>query len=96
MNIDEQKFLLEVEHRAKDPETARAIINFAITGMQNKAVENREHAVDMETVACVALNHRLFKDSSRLILDKLEKWKHMHGLRWDDQIKALREKHNGL
>ena len=96
MNIDEHKFLLEVEHRAKDPETARAIINFAITGMQNKAVENREHAVDMETVACVALNHRLFKDSSRLILDKLEKWKHMHGLRWDDQIKALREKHNGL
>ena len=96
MNIDEQKFLLEVEHRAKDPETARAIINFAITGMQNKAVENHEHAVDMETVACVALNHRLFKDSSRLILDKLEKWKHMHGLRWDDQIKALREKHNGL
>jgi hypothetical protein len=92
MNIEEHKFLLEVEHRAKDPETARAIINFAITGMHNNAVENRKHAMDMETVACVALNHRLFKDSSRLILDKLEKWKHMHGLRWDDQIKALREK----
>jgi len=92
MNIDEYKFLLEVEHRAKDPETARAIINFAITGMHNKAVENREHAVDMETVACVALNHRLFKDSSRLMIDKLEKWKHMNGLRWDDHIKKLREK----
>ena len=92
MNIDEHKFLLEVEHRAKDPETARAIINFAITGMRNKAVENREHAIDMETVACVALNHRLFKDGSRLIVDKLEKWKHRNGLRWDDQIKALREK----
>jgi len=92
MNIDEHKFLLEVEHRAKDPETARAIINFAITGMHNKAVENREHAVDMETVACVALNHRLFKDSSRLMIDKLEKWKHMNGLRWDDHIKKLREK----
>ena len=92
MNIDEHKFLLEVEHRAKDPETARAIINFAINGMHNKAVENREHAIDMETVACVALNHRLFKDGSRLIVDKLEKWKHRNGLRWDDQIKALREK----
>ena len=96
MNIEDHKFLLEVEHRAKNPEIARAIINSAINGMHDKAVENREHAVDMETVACVALNHRLFKDSSRLILNKLEKWKHMHGLRWDDQIKALREKHNGL
>jgi hypothetical protein len=92
MNIDEQKFLLEVEHRAKDPETARAIINFAITGMHNKAVENREHAIDMETVACVALNHRLFKDGSRLIVDKLEKWKHRNGLRWDDHIEKLKEK----
>jgi len=92
MNIEEHKFLLEVEHRAKDPETARAIINFAITGMHNKAVENREHAIDMETVACVALNHRLFKNGNRLIVDKLEKWKHRNGLRWDDQIKTLREK----
>jgi hypothetical protein len=92
MNIDEHKFLLEVEHRAKDPETARAIINFAIKGMHNKAVENREHAIDMETVACVALNHRLFKDGSRLMIDKLEKWKHMNGLRWDDHIEKLKEK----
>ena len=92
MNIDEHKFLLEVEHRAKDPETARAIINFAITGMHNKAVENREHAVDMETVASMALNTRLFKGNERFIADKLEKWKHMNSNRWDDQIKTLREK----
>ena len=92
MNIDEQKFLLEVEHRAKDPETARAIINSAINGMHNRAVENREHAVDMETVASMALNTRLFKGNERFIADKLEKWKHMNSNRWDDQIKTLREK----
>jgi hypothetical protein len=92
MNIDEHKFLLEVEHRAKDPETARAIINFAITGMHNKAVENREHAVDMETVAIMALNTRLFKGNERFIADKVESWKHMNSNRWDDQIKRLREK----
>ena len=92
MNIDEHKFLLEVEHRAKDPETARAIINFAITGMHNRAVENREHAVDMETVAIMALNTRLFKGNERFIADKVESWKHRNSNRWDDQIKALREK----
>jgi hypothetical protein len=92
MNIDEHKFLLEVEHRAKNPETARAIINSAINGMHNRAVENREHAVDMETVAIMALNTRLFKGNERFIADKVESWKHRNSNRWDDQIKALREK----
>ena len=92
MNIDDQKFLLEFEHRAKDPETARAIINSAINGMHDRAMENREHAVDMETVAIMALNTRLFKGNERFIADKVESWKHMNSNRWDDQIKALREK----
>jgi len=92
MNIEEHKFLLEVEHRARDPETARAIINFAITGMHNKAVAIREHAVDMETVASMALNTRLFKGNETFIADKLEKWKHMNSNRWDVQIERLREK----
>lgn len=92
MNIDEQKFLLEVEHRAKNPEMARAIINAAINGMHDRAVENREHAVDMEVIANMAMNTRLFKGNERFIADKLEKWKHRNGLKWDDQIKALREK----
>jgi hypothetical protein len=93
MNIEEEKFLLEVRSRAaNNPTMARAIINSAITGMQNKAVENREHAVDMETVANMAMNTRLFKGNERFIADKLERWKHLNGLRWDDHIKKLREK----
>ena len=92
MNIEDQKFLLEVAHRSKDPVMMQSIVLSAINGMKRGAEEVRSHAVDMETVACVALNHRLFKDGSRLMIDKLEKWKHRNGLRWDDQIKALREK----
>lgn len=95
MNIEDQQFLIEVAHRSKDPVMMQSIVLSAINGMKRGAEEVRSHAVDMETVACVALNHRLFKDSNRLIVDKLEKWKHMHGLRWDDHIKKLQEKISG-
>ena len=93
MNIEEEKFLLEVITRSGRSQTiARAIINAAITGMHNKVIESREHAMEMEVVANMAMNTRLFKGNERFIADKLEKWKHMNGLRWDDQIKKLREK----
>lgn len=92
MNIEDQKFLSEVAHRSKDPVMMQNIILAAVAGVKRRAEEVREHAVDMETVASMALNTRLFKGNERFIADKLEKWKHMHSLRWDDQIKALREK----
>ena len=92
MNIDEQKFLSEVAHRSKDPVMMQNIILAAVAGVKRRAEEVREHAVDMETVASMALNTRLFKGNERFIADKLEKWKHMNSNRWDDQIKTLREK----
>ena len=92
MNIDEQKFLSEVAHRSKDPVMMQNIILAAVAGVKRRAEEVREHAVDMETVASMALNTRLFKGNERFIADKLESWKHMNSNRWDDQIKALREK----
>ena len=92
MNIDEQKFLSEVAHRSKDPVMMQSIILSAIGGLKVKSEQVREHAVDMETVASMALNTRLFKGNERFIADKLEKWKHMNSNRWDDQIKTLREK----
>ena len=92
MNIDEQKFLSEVAHRSKDPVMMQNIILAAVAGVKRRAEEVREHAVDMETVAIMALNTRLFKGNERFIADKLESWKHMNSNRWDDQIKALREK----
>lgn len=92
MNIEDQKFLSEVAHRSKDPVMMQSIILSAIGGLKVKSEQVREHAVDMETVASMALNTRLFKGNERFIADKLEKWKHMNSNRWDDQIKTLREK----
>ena len=92
MNIEDQKFLFEVAHRSKDPMMMQSIILSAIGGVKRRAEEVREHAVDMETVASMALNTRLFKGNETFIADKLEKWKHRNGLRWDDYIEKLKEK----
>lgn len=92
MNIEDQKFLAEVAHRSKDPVMMQNVILAAVAGVKRRAEEVREHAVDMETVASMALNTRLFKGNETFIADKLEKWKHMNSNRWDDQIKRLRDK----
>lgn len=92
MNVEEVKFLNEVYSRSKDPAVMRKIINAAILGLESHAERTRLHAVDMEVVANMAMNTRLFKNNERFIADKLEKWKSMNGLRWDDQIAELRER----
>ena len=92
MTEDEIKFLSEVAHRAKDPVMMHAIINSAVGGVVRHAEEVRKHAVDMETVAIMAMNTRLFKCNEKFLADKLESWEHMNGLQWDDQIAKLRSK----
>jgi hypothetical protein len=92
MNEDEMKFLSEVAHRAKDPVMMQSIIMSAVGGVRRNAEEVRKHAVDMEVVASMALNTRLFKGNEKFLADKLESWKHMNGLKWDEQIARLREK----
>lgn len=90
MTEDEMKFLSEVAHRAKDPVMMQSIIMSAVGGVRRNAEEVRKHAVDMEVVASMALNTRLFKGNEKFIADKLEGWKHMNGLKWDEQIAKLR------
>ena len=92
MNNEELKFLSEVAHRAKDPVMMQSIIMSAVNGVRSNAEEVRKHAVDMEIVANMAMNTRLFKGNEKFLADKLESWKHMNGLRWDDQISKLKEK----
>jgi hypothetical protein len=92
MNEEDVKFLSEVAHRAKDPAMMQSIIMSAVSGIRRNAEEVRKHAVDMEVVANMAMNTRLFKGNERFLADKLEGWKHMNGLRWDDQIAKLRGK----
>ena len=92
MNEEQMKFLSEVANHAKDPVMLQAIIMSAVGGVRRNAEEVRKHAVDMEVVASMAMNTRLFKGNEKFIADKLEGWKHMNGLKWDDQIAKLREK----
>ena len=90
MTSDRIEFLREVARRSQDPDMMRDIIASAIGGLRIHAEEVRKHAVDMEIVANMAMNTRLFKGNEKFLADKLESWKHMNGLRWDDQIKKLR------
>ena len=92
MTEDEIKFLSEVANRSKDPIMMQSIIMSAVNGIRRNAEEVRKHAVDMEVVANMAMNTRLFKGNEKFLADKLEGWKHMNGLRWDDQIAKLKEK----
>ena len=89
--MTEDEFLSEVTHRAKDPVMMQSIIMSAVNGVRQNAEEVRKHAVDMEVIASMAMNPRLFKNNQKFIADKLERWKHMNGLRWDDQIAKLKE-----
>jgi hypothetical protein len=92
MNEEDIKFLREVAHRAQDPEMLKSILLSAVGGVSRHAEEVRKHAVDMEVVASMAMNTRLFKGNELFLADKLESWKHMNGLKWDDQIAKLKEK----
>ena len=92
MNEEDIRFLSEVAHRAKDPVMMQSIIMSAVNGVRQNAEEVRKHAVDMEVIASMAMNTRLFRGNEKFLADKLEGWKHMNGLRWDDQIAKLKEK----
>ena len=88
----QQAFLNSVRDWAKtNPEFAPLVSNYASDGVHAAMSESRAHAIDMETVAAMALNTRIYKDNKRFIADKLETWKHRSGLRMDDLIAELRK-----
>jgi len=92
MTLEEEKFLLEVATRSKKPAMMQSIIMAAISGVKLHAEEVRAHAVDMEVVANMAMENRLFKGNERFIADKLDKWRHMNGLNWNQHVLKLRQK----
>ena len=95
MDDDTVKFLSEVARRSQDPTMMRSIINSAIGGCEHSARKACEQAADMEVVASMAMNTRLFKGNEKFLAEKLEKWGGRTALRWDDQIAKLKEKNNG-
>jgi len=94
MDDDTVKFLSEVARRSQDPTMMRSIINSAIGGCEYNSRKACEQAADMEVVASMAMNNRLFKGNEKFLAEKLEKWKDRSALRWDDQIAKLKEKNN--
>jgi hypothetical protein len=92
MTEAEEKFIREVRVRCADPRMLRLVIGAAIGGCEDAAFTTMQRAADMEVVAAMALNGRVFKDNKNFLAQKLEKWNGQTSLRWDDQIKALKEK----
>lgn len=92
MKLEDIKFLQEVRLRSQDPEMMSRIIDTAINGLQDAARQTSQRAADMEVVASMALNTRLFKGNEKFLADKLEQWSGKTSLRWDDQIEKLKGK----
>ena len=90
MTNEEKEFLSEVARRAKDPEMLKSIILSAVGGIEAESRESRKHAVDMETIAIMCLNQKLYKSNEKYIADMAEKWQDRAGLNWCQQIKDLR------
>lgn len=92
MTPEDIKFLQDVRHRSRDPEMMSKIVDCAIHGLQDSARQANQRAADMEVVASMAMNTRLFKGNEKFLVEKLEHWKGKTSLRWDDQIAKLKEK----
>lgn len=92
MTEDDLKFLREVAKRSHDRTMMQSIIMSAIGGLENSAREAHLRATDMEVVASMAMNTRLFKGNEDFLAQKLERWHGQTSLRWDDQIEKLRSK----
>jgi len=88
---EEQRFLAAIRNYCSTAERVDKTIRYAVAGIQLESERIRAHAVDMETVAALSLNARMYKTSKKVIADKLEKHSGMNALRWDDQIKELRK-----
>lgn len=84
-------FLQSIRAYCTTPGQSGKVIGAALAGIHAELDRQRNHAVDMETVAAMALNQRLFKTSKKFIIDKIERHKDMNALRWEDQIKELRK-----
>lgn len=88
---EELVFLQSIRNYCTTPGQSGKVIGAALAGIHIELDRQRAHAVDMETVASVSLNARMYKGSKKFIANLLEKHSGMNSLRWDDQIKELRK-----
>ena len=90
MTHEEMEFLSEVANRAKDPDMLKSILLSAVGGVEAESREALKHARDMETIAIMCLNNKLYKTNGKYIAEMAERWQSRMGMNWDQQIKELR------
>jgi hypothetical protein len=71
------------------PELAAHITEAMTAGLKECAQLNKQHASDMETVAAMSLNARLFKGQESYIASLIRKWSHKNTIKWDDVLTKL-------
>ena len=90
MKLEEMEFLSEVASRAKDPDMLKSILLSAVGGVEAEARTSHKHALDMETIAIICLNNKLYKNNEKYIAEMAERWQDRMGMNWGQQIKDLR------
>lgn len=90
------EFLVSIKEFVKaNPQMLAAVIQCIEDGITESLTEASERAADMEVIAAMALNTRLFKGNETFIADKLKKWEGKSSLKWDAQIaKLTKERHD--
>ncbi len=75
------------------PDFAVFVINGLLDGLAANAQQARQDRYDWETIACMAMEKRLFNGHEKFLADKIENMKSSNSIRWDHTVEALRKKH---
>ncbi len=92
MTLDDEMKLLGAVSRAvsDDPVFLEKVLRAGINGMMQESMASRRHASDMEAIAAIALNARMFKNSKNYIAQLLQKWEGTrNALNWKAHIQEL-------
>lgn len=90
MKPHQETILENLRHELHDcPEFAAHVMQTMTQGLQEYASLAQKRAADMEVVAAMALNARLFKGQELFIARKLRENEGRTSLNWSDQIDKL-------
>lgn len=85
---EEELLILVRGYCAAHPESAVHIVSAANSGLQEGLAKAYERAGDMEVALTCALDPKIIKDPTRLIKEKLKKWRGKSAIVWDWYIGA--------
>lgn len=93
MKIEDMQFLASIEAWVnKNPDKMHLVVNAAQSGLTQRLSDMHLRAVDMETVAAIALESKLLKTKYWYLVELLKKWAGKTSLNFDTLIKELEQK----